>query len=546
MRLWAPTIRKRLFLIAGCDGDPIVWPVPTHADPKTEAVKSGRLKPWRAAAECIDWSIPMCSIFADKEEAKAWAIENHCANPIRPLAENTMRRIARGITRFVTNNPKPFIVNLSHGESSPSGAKRWGQGIRDISEPSATASCSNDFGVVSPVIQPITHVGGDRGASAADPLATITTAHRGEQALVAPIVAGVGGRAGQSPERPGESPLGTITSKGDAAIVAPFMVPRYGEREGQEPRCNSIEAPAPVVVPDGNGGSLVTAHLETYYGQCERTADLDEPLRTQSTENRHALVGAFLNQNHEGHYTGDGRPLDAPAPTATASGANASVTAVFMDHNNTGYAPSSDAAAPLHTVCAKGAHHNVVAANLVELHGTAHAEDAEQPLQTVSAGGTHHGVVTAHMQRDFGQSVGSKADEPIGTVTPNGGGKCALVMAFMSKFYGQGVGQKANEPAHTLTAKDRLGLVTVIIRGIEHFIVDVKMRMLQPKELYACQGFPKNYVIDRGADGTPLTKTEQVRMVGNSVSPPPAAAIIGANCEWLVARRHSSERGRVA
>lgn len=531
----APTIRKRLFLIARCDGQPITWPKPTHGNPNVVGGLPPGLKPWRAAAECIDWSIPMCSIFADKEESKAWAIENHCANPIRPLAENTMRRIARGIARFVTNNPKPFIVNIptsdvalalasglgsvrttpfvatvAHGEESAN-SKRRGDGVRDIEQPVGTLPCSHEYGVVAPIIQPITHVGGDRGASGADPLATITTAHRGEQ-----------------------------------AVVAPFMVPRYGEREGQAPRCSSTEVPAPAIVPDGNGASLVAAHVGTFYGNCDRTTDLNEPLRTQSTENRHALVAALLNQNHEGHYSGDGRPLDEPAPTATASGANASVSAVFMDHNNTGYAPSSDASGPLHTVCAEGAHHNVVAANLIKLKGTSIDADPEEPLDTVAAQGTHHGVVTAHIQRDFGQSVGSNASEPIGTVTPNGGGKCGLVMAFMSKFYGQGVGQKVGEPAHTLTAKDRLGLITVLIKGIEHYIVDVKMRMLQPKELYACQGFPKSYVLDRGADGQPLTKTEQVRMVGNSVSPPPAAAIIAANCEWLIARRLPKERSKVA
>lgn len=94
----APTIRKRFFLIARCDGRPIVWPKPTHGDPKSEAVKSGKLKPWRTAAEIIDWSIPCPSIFNRK----------------KPLAENTMKRIAKGIQKFVIENPNPFIIKVNH------------------------------------------------------------------------------------------------------------------------------------------------------------------------------------------------------------------------------------------------------------------------------------------------------------------------------------------------------------------------------------------------------------------------------------------------
>ncbi|MGG5932529.1 tyrosine-type recombinase/integrase [Salmonella enterica] len=90
----APTIRKRFFMVARCDGQPVVWPEPTHGDPKSEAVKSGRLKPWRTAAECLDWSIPAPSIFGRK----------------KPLAENTLRRIARGIQRFVIDSEQPYIV----------------------------------------------------------------------------------------------------------------------------------------------------------------------------------------------------------------------------------------------------------------------------------------------------------------------------------------------------------------------------------------------------------------------------------------------------
>jgi len=154
----APTIRKRLFLVARCDGKPIVWPAPSHGP---------KLIPYRTAAECIDWSIPCPSIFERK----------------RPLAENTLRRIAKGIQRYVIDAKEPFIVNLTHA-----GSER---------------------------IEPIT-----------EPLRTITGAHRGEKAIVMPYLAGVGGRAGQSPERAVDNPR--HRPRGQTRHS-----PRHGEAGGQ-------------------------------------------------------------------------------------------------------------------------------------------------------------------------------------------------------------------------------------------------------------------------------------------------------------------------
>lgn len=105
----APTIRKRLFLVARCDGQPIVWPKPTHGDPDSEQVKTGKLEPWRTAAEIIDWSLPCPSIFDSAAEIKA----KYGTKVVRPLAENTMKRIARGIQKFVVDNQEPFVINGS-------------------------------------------------------------------------------------------------------------------------------------------------------------------------------------------------------------------------------------------------------------------------------------------------------------------------------------------------------------------------------------------------------------------------------------------------
>jgi DNA (cytosine-5)-methyltransferase 1 len=359
-----PTIRKRLFLIARCDGRPIVWPKPTHG--------KGREHPWRTAAECIEWAIPCPSIFERK----------------KALADNTLRRIARGIKRYVIDSPTPFIVQY-HSAKRPGDDR-----IATVDAPLGTQTVENRFGIVTP------------------------------------LIAGVGGRAGQSPERRVDQPYQTITSKGDAALVAPFLKPRYGEREGQEPRIRSLEQPAPVVVPTGNGGDLVSAFLAKHYG------DRGQRPASEMTE---------------------------PVSTITAS-----------DHNA------------------------LVSSTLINLHGTSDshlsARSMTQPMPTITASGLH----------------------------------AAEVRAFLCAYYGnEKDGGSLHDPARTVTSKDRFGLVTV--EGVEYQIADIGMRMLAPRELYRAQGFPDSYDIDIEYNGKPMTKTAQVRMCGNSVCPPLAAAIVSAN-----------------
>lgn len=394
----APTIRKRLYLIARCDGQPIEWPAPTHGHPTSQAVQSKVLQPWRAVAKCIDWSLPMCSIFATPEEAKEWAKFHGVSTPIRPLRPNTMARIARGVQRFVLDNPKPFLVPVAHGEGSGK-TKRWGSGMRSIDDPHTTATCKGDTG------------------------------------LVVPFVAGVGGRQGQSAERSVSNPLQTVTAKADSVVAAACLSTYYGGAQGEA-----------------------------------RGQEVVDPLRTQSCENRHALTMAFLGQNNGGYYEGAGRELDEPCPTILA--------------NSRG----------------------------------------------------HFGLTAAHIQRDFGTSTGHPVDQPVGTITSDGGGKAALVYTFLSQYNGTAVGQTPDEPVKTISTTDRYGLVSVNVYGEPMVIVDIAMRMLAPKELYKAQGFRSGYIIDRGADGKPITKSEQVRMVGNSVCPPVAEALVRANCADMIVR----------
>lgn len=185
---------------------------------------------------------------------------------------------------------------------------------------------------------------------------------------------------------------------------------------------------------------------------------------------------------------------------------------------------------------------------------TTHAKGMDEPMTTVTNTGSQQQLVTAFMARQFGASIGQVLDEPAPTITAGGGGKSSLVefqlspeveagalrvAAFLISYYGTENVSGAGEPAPTITTKDRLGLVTVTIKGTPYVIVDICLRMLQPAELYKAQGFPADYVISHGADGKPFTKSQQVHMCGNSVSPPPMAALARANDPWRAAEQSS-------
>ena len=228
------------------------------------------------------------------------------------------------------------------------------------------------------------------------------------------------------------------------------------------------------------------------------------------------------------------------------------ISTVFMAQMNGGFnttaAKSMDD--PMTTVTNTGSQQQLVTANLVHLRGNCDARDLNDPLHTISAGGTHHGLMTAFLERQFGASVGQALDDPAPTITAGGGGKSSLVelqlspevetgalrvAAFLISYYGTENVSGANEPAPTITTRDRLALVTVTIKGTPYVIVDICLRMLQPAELYKAQGFPADYIISHGTDGKPFTKTQQVHMCGNSVSPPPMAALARANDPWQIA-----------
>ena len=386
----APTMRKRFFMIARCDGKPIVWPEPTHAPVDSEEVKKGLLKPYVGAYTQLDFSLPCPSIFDTSEEIK----EKYGIRAVRPLAQKTMDRIARGLKKFVLDNPEPFIIQCNHG-----GERR----PNDIREPMPTITGKHGYGIVEPYMVQIGQTGFTKDRS-----------------------------------KDVREPLTTIVSKNEHCLISPTLIQYHSETSKDGVRGQTIE----------------------------------DPIMTVDSSNRYGLVASFLQKYYDGGYKGAGDTLENPLPTVTA-----------WDHNS------------------------VVTANLIQMNNHCDGRDLRDPIPTITAGDGHFGEVRA----------------------------------FLIKYYGQGTGQDIEEPLDTVTSRDRFGLVT--IEGVDYQIVDIGLRMLEPKELYGCQGFPDDYIIDHDYTGKTYPRSEQVRRCGNAVCPPIPAALVRANLpELCIAERTPNMR----
>ncbi|MFP2962414.1 DNA cytosine methyltransferase [Myxococcus sp. 1LA] len=258
----APTKRRRLFLVARCDGQPIRWPEPTHGP--------GKL-PLRTAAECIDWSIPCPSIFERK----------------KPLAEKTMWRIAEGLRRFVLENPEPFIVGC--------GGRAGQTPATPASRPMGTITAKNDRALVVPSIVKVNHGGqADRGEPIDAPLSTVTAARRGH-ALVTPTMVSIDHGSSPAGKAPADAALGTITTENRHAVVAPTLVQTgYGERPGQRARYLDLHEPLGTVVADGQKHALVTSFMAKHYGGVVGVPFDGRPMDTITATDHHALAAATL------------------------------------------------------------------------------------------------------------------------------------------------------------------------------------------------------------------------------------------------------------
>lgn len=503
----APTIRKRLFMIARCDGRPIVWPTPTHFNPKLPAKTrpAGATRAWRTIAECIDWERPCPSIFLNKAQAKV-------ARCRRPLAASTLRRIATGIDRYVLKAKDPFLVQVRNAEC----------GTRSAAGDPPVASGSGGF------LASLTHQGGERIEPMDEPAKTITGAHRGEKALVAPVMTPRYDdiRPGHGPRSaPANQPINTITGEAnvgvltEAKLVAPTLTREFGQSIGQR-----ADEPAPTVMPHGQGKTslvetklapFLTEHanasnqrnvavdkpaptlcaetkgghfavvagtmVQTGYGEAEgqkpRALDVEKPLGTIVSGGKHAVVAAHLTKFVTGSVGGE---MTEPSPTITAGahspethGGAASTlgivkgTMVQTGHYTTHSAMVKGVDEPMRTQ-ATAPSHAVATANLVKLRGGVETHDkpkaADEPIDAISAGGTHHAVVTgtlvhtAHGEMDkSGKKRGRGARDvtesmPSVLASPDG----ALAAAYLAQHndgFNTNPGHDAREPISTVSAK---------------------------------------------------------------------------------------------
>jgi DNA (cytosine-5)-methyltransferase 1 len=508
----APTIRKRLFLVARRDGLPIIWPEATHGDPTSAAVLAGKLLPWRSAAECIDFSLPARSVFGRE----------------RPLAANTMRRVAKGLWRHVLASPKPFIVgvggrmgqspsrsvgaplqtitskadscvaqpvlapfvaNTANGQTTGRGPNAWG-----ADQPLRTVTSSNGFAAVGPVLAPFVNehanASNQRTMAADEPLRTVCAQVKGGHfSVVAPqltpmVMTNTTGHAGA----PASAPLSTVTTGGHHAVVAPVIAPLRGTEESHL-QGDDVAAPLSTVSASGTHHALAGATLiQTGYGervgQEPRALDITRPLGTVVAGGvKHAVVeGAFITKfraNSVGH------DIQEPLHTVTANsfikrpGGSVPLGIVAAHLVDAGHGEGKDGSKrfshgvrsverPLNTVTAGGATSAVAAVHLTHLthHGERAGNDVAEPLRTVT--GAHRGeqaLVSACIEQAYGgfneDNTGRAADDPLSTITSKGANQ-RLITAYCVKYYSNGgQWQGLAEPMHTLPTKGRMGLVEV-------------------------------------------------------------------------------------
>lgn len=361
----APTIRNRFFLVARCDGKPIVFPKPTHG------VGQG-LKPYQTAAECIDWSIPCRSIFGRT----------------KPLASNTLRRIARGLEKFTIKNADPFIVPIGYGE-----------------------------------------------------------------------------RKGQEPRVNSlNAPLSTVVSSTKQYLTEPFITP-YIMVNNSTNRSKALGEPLPTVT-TGNRNFLMTPHISKYYGNIVGSP-ADSPLHTVTAVDHNALSAGYLIQYHSETAKAEVRGQALPEPIMTVD---------------------------------SSPRYGLISANLIKYYSGDHAADIGEPLHTITTK-DRHGLVETRI-------------EPLdGRVKDLG--NWPEIRNLLNTYCGYSL--KNHE------------ILLFRIGGADYFLSDIGLRMLEPRELYNAQGFPPDYIIDVDIDGRKYNRTKQVARCGNAVPPPFAEALVRAN-----------------
>lgn len=393
----APTIRKRFFLIARCDGKPIIFPEKTHAPAGSEEVKEGRKKTWRSAAEVIDWSLPCPSIFDTSEAIK----EKYGIRAVRPLAENTIKRIIRGLDKFVLNTSAPFLVMVNH-----TGEFRG----QEITDPVQTVTAKNGYGLVSPVLEPY----------------SIWTVSKAEQCLLMPSLV------------------------------------QYHTEQSEKARGQKVTEPL-MTLDASNRYGVSAAYLTKYYGNEKGGISAADPLHTVTAKDREAVTAVHMEKFYSGGYTGCGSSAKEPLGTITA-----------VDHNG------------------------ISATFLSKFYKTGIGQETSDPLHTITTSPGHFGLTIVKLERENTDL-----------------GHWNEIRELLNRYADYKIGC------------DEILLIS--IKNQKYFISDIGLRMLTPKELYAANGFPADYIIDKDCDGKTYGKTKQVARCGNAVPPPFAEAIVRAN-----------------
>lgn len=473
----APTSRKRLYIVMRCDGLPIVWPKPTHSKPGSPGVRSGRLLPYRTAAECIDWTIPCPSIFDRK----------------RPLKDATHRRIAHGVMRYVVNAAKPFIVPVNDNDfarpphangsetqdetGAPLG-KGEGESLSRWEHPAATALPTD--------ILRAPHVtkfhGTGVGAPMDAPMHTVT--------------------ANGNPARPaGATPLGMV----DATLV-PFV--SYGQHGGAN---RAVDDPHHTIAASrkDTNGIIAATMVQTGYGerpgQAPRALDIDTPLGTVvAGSGKHAAVTAFLSSFYS---TDTGREAREPLKTALAGsgGGKHAVITAHIEQANTGGMLGRAADAPLTTITTAGSQQRIVETTLIE-EGALPPELMERAVMVAAflckyyaTGGENE---TAQTQ---------PVDRPLDTVTTRARFAVVTVTIDATTYVIVDIGLRMLKPRELARAQ-----------GFpDDYILDpIVPKMKRGKLVHE-----------------PLTIAEQISAIGNSVCPPMARALVTANQPGLADMR---------
>ena len=301
----APTTRKRFFLIARCDGLPITWPEPTHAPADSPEVKAGKKKPWRSAAEIIDWTLPCPSIFDTREQIR----EKHGLNAQRPLRPNTMRRVTRGVDKFVIKSGNPFLVIVNHA------GEFRGQSLGD---PLQTITAKHGYGVANPVMAPLTMHNNENavGTAITDPVNTITgSGAGGHQMLITPTLAAIGQTSGGDRGRSVTEPTHTQVSKAEECVVCPAMI-QYHTEQSEHVRGQAVTDPI-MTIDASNRYGIAAATLTKYYGNDQHGQDIQDPLHTITAKDREGVTLASLVKMKG---TNLGGPATEPVQTITAGG----------------------------------------------------------------------------------------------------------------------------------------------------------------------------------------------------------------------------------